>query len=620
MKPAFNFFLFVIFLMGCREIPSEITKTTLYRDVIQHYNTETISNEKKEAAIFLFKNMLQKHSLIDFNTDSLLTFISDSIEKGELPRINKRTAKILKQKSLLNTNPKIVYDFSIIKSHDLISHINITYNNWKHLAAKSRASYSDYCNFILPYRIKNEPIMKLQTKFLYNQFHSLKDSILKTDSIISTISNYIKSMNFRVNLTLSNHYPHPISPKHVFRLKVVPRCDDLVIALALAFRSIGIPAAYDFTPQWGDHPYYGHSWLAIKWDKKWHAFDAANGTYLNHLYKNESIPKIFRKIFTKTNEIDVTNEYRHTTDLTLHTISTTNRQNKTPAVAVFNKYNGFRIVDFGKKTRKKFVFNNLGRSVVYFSGWEEKGSFTPLADPVFIDSLGNITHLIPDWNNTQTCILYRKYPLTQGNRNRRKEKWSKSISGSWIEASNNHFVTIDTLIIFHNYNSYREETFQLNAKKKYKEVRFRCGPENQIATLKFFDKQHNLLKGKIIHDLGNGFKPEKIFDNDMLTWVWMGNPDRIVSVGYQFNSPQEISAIAVHTRNDGNHIVPGDKYELFVYSNGWQSLGIKVAKKQELKYDNIPSGGLYWLKNLSGGKEELPFMIDSSGNQFWAGQ
>ena len=94
----------------------------------------------------------------------------------------------------------------------------------------------------------------------------------------------------------------------------------------------------------------------------------------------------------------------------------------------------------------------------------------------------------------------------------------------------------------------------------------------------------------------------------------------IVSIGYSFNEPQPISGIAVHARNDGNHIIAGDLYELMVYDHGWKSLGLKEAIRQEITFDSIPEGGLFWLKNLSRGSEELPFMFDAEGNQFWVGQ
>jgi len=73
-------------------------------------------------------------------------------------------------------------------------------------------------------------------------------------------------------------------------------------------------------------------------------------------------------------------------------------------------------------------------------------------------------------------------------------------------------------------------------------------------------------------------------------------------------------------RNDGNQIVAGDNYELMVWDKGWKSLGVKKAAGQFLEYSEIPSGGYYWLKNLSNGTEELPFLISENGEQFWPGQ
>ena len=61
---------------------------------------------------------------------------------------------------------------------------------------------------------------------------------------------------------------------------------------------------------------------------------------------------------------------------------------------------------------------------------------------------------------------------------------------------------------------------------------------------------------------------------------------------------------------NGNTIFPGDDYELFYYQypEGWISLGMQTAEKEELIYTNVPAGSLYWLRNLSTGKEERIFV------------
>lgn len=61
-------------------------------------------------------------------------------------------------------------------------------------------------------------------------------------------------------------------------------------------------------------------------------------------------------------------------------------------------------------------------------------------------------------------------------------------------------------------------------------------------------------------------------------------------------------------RNDDNFIRIGDTYELFYYTaKGWKSLGQQIADSDELIYINAPEHALFWLRNLTRGREEQIF-------------
>ena len=80
--------------------------------------------------------------------------------------------------------------------------------------------------------------------------------------------------------------------------------------------------------------------------------------------------------------------------------------------------------------------------------------------------------------------------------------------------------------------------------------------------------------------------------------------------GIDLGTPQKITKIIYTPRNSANYIKNGQQYELFVSSkNGWESLGVQIPKADSLHYDNVPMGGLYYLKNYSEGKQERIFEI-----------
>ena len=81
--------------------------------------------------------------------------------------------------------------------------------------------------------------------------------------------------------------------------------------------------------------------------------------------------------------------------------------------------------------------------------------------------------------------------------------------------------------------------------------------------------------------------------------------------------PRALERIVYTARGDGNTIDIGDTYELFYWNGqGWSSLGKQEAANICLRFRNVPSGGLYWLRDLSKGKEERIFTYEQ-GRQVW---
>jgi hypothetical protein len=109
---------------------------------------------------------------------------------------------------------------------------------------------------------------------------------------------------------------------------------------------------------------------------------------------------------------------------------------------------------------------------------------------------------------------------------------------------------------------------------------------------------------------------QKAFDDDLGTYF--GRLTKGYSwTGFDLGSPKRITKIKYCPRSDTNFILEGDTYELCYWENGeWVPVGQKVAKDQFIEYDDIPSGALYVLHNLTKGKEERIFTYNN-GEQIW---
>lgn len=107
-----------------------------------------------------------------------------------------------------------------------------------------------------------------------------------------------------------------------------------------------------------------------------------------------------------------------------------------------------------------------------------------------------------------------------------------------------------------------------------------------------------------------GSKPEYAFDNNYNTYVGAA------SIGMDFKTPVQITSIRFVPRNANNMIVPGNSYMLLYYDGEWKEHKVLRAEHQYLDFENVPVATLYWLRNLTEGKEELPFFyID--GKQYF---
>lgn len=136
---------------------------------------------------------------------------------------------------------------------------------------------------------------------------------------------------------------------------------------------------------------------------------------------------------------------------------------------------------------------------------------------------------------------------------------------------------------------------------------------NPSSELIFYDGKNQLLSSTII-----GRKGEKLekMNNIIFNNYHINTSHWNVSM-IDLGEETEISKINLIAVNDDNYIVPNEVYELFYMDrDGWVSMGVKMATKDIIEFDDVPSGALYWLGNLTKGKEERIFTYEK-GNQIW---
>ena len=399
-------------------------------------------------------------------------------------------------------------------------------------------------------------------------------------------------------------------------------------------RYLGIPAAIDFTPNYGNRS-QGHSWsVLINPDGTSTLFHTGFAPGDSVFFVRDYIkPKVYRhrfqltrkivadfkgekdvpKLFRNPDFIDVTAEYCPVTDVTRTMPEGVN--GKVAYICVFDNENWVP-VHYGMIKGGKVTFSEMGRNVMYVSATCHDGKIVPFGNPFLVDSDGNVRDVNVNEHERVDMTLSRKYPFMSY-----KDEVNKRLDGGEFQASDNGNFT--NAVLLHSHKGLTDGNWYdipLQDTKKFRYVRY-IGPSGSycnINEIKFLSPDRETLDGEIIGTDGIfGKEKEKVFDGDILTGFEGTKPDGHW-VGIKFERPVAIGSIRYIPRTDGNCIEIGDEYELFYWALGrWISLGRKTASANRLTYEKVPAGGLYLLRDLTKGKEERIFTYENMKQIWW---
>lgn len=427
-----------------------------------------------------------------------------------------------------------------------------------------------------------------------------------------------------------------LSPKGytLFKAKSGKCLDEADFSIYLC-RHLGIPAAEDFAPQWGNRS-QGHSWsVIIKPDGKSVTFYAGNvpgdTVHYFHPYKK---PKVFRRCFSLNRKMaedmegetevpvlfqnprytDVTEEYCPISDVTMNVPCDFVENHRLAYICVFDNHNWVPVY-YGRIKGGKVTFKSMGRDIVYMAAVYENGQIVPFGDPFLLKKDGKIMSLKADIHKCQTMELVRKYPFMGA-----EDFFNFRMDGGQFQGSNHSDFSDSTVFYIHkgitDGNWY---DIPVKDDRTYKYLRYIGGKGSycNINELVFFDKGGKKVIGEIIGSEGEAWaRKENVFDGNILTGFCAKSPDGNW-VGLKLPSGTRISRLRFIPRNDGNCIEVGDDYVLYCWMESrWKELVHQKAKGNELCLTGIPSGGLYLLKDLTKGSEERIFSYEN-GLQVW---
>lgn len=633
MKHIYNWLLlllYAILLMACnKELDRRVERGLQFagenrkelEKVLEHYKKEP---EKLQAARFLIANMPNYHSYTSWEVDSLKSIIKSAIPlKGFILKDIKE-----KWKGVYFQKDSKIYDSHIITSKLLIENIDLSFEIWQNRPWSKRYTFDDFCEYILPYRIENEPLENWR-KMYYERYAPVLDSLYKGNDVVEAakvIVTYLKNEGFA-----SNHdfiLPH-LGASFLFENRIgscLENCDittyvlrALGIPVATDYYQIspvfqsrhywsalidttGLPVPFNYTEEEMTRGYYGKR----KAGKVFRRMFGVQPERYSGLYTNSTVPALFSDPFIK----DVSNGYfRNTIEVTIP--AKNKKENQFMYLAIWTGRN-YEAIDIGKIKRGKVTFKGLEMGIiyhpVYFNHENVKAAYYP-----FLLSKDSLAHFfIPDKTRLISKEIYRKYPMHGNIRGYLNNmKYTTIEADNRLDFKNAHLIYYvkDTPVI--NYNK-----IVLKKTVRYRYIRLSPRYSRRIQLAEFGVYSDTLAQKRFYPET---IIPDTVIDKAQLEqtswtidddWVSYYNAQtRGKPLIYDFGKPVEINSIVYIPRNDDNFIRIGDMYELFYQDGieGWISLGKQKANTYYLIYNNVPDNTVLWLCNHTRGKEERVF-------------
>ena len=565
-----------------------------FKKVIKHYNNPSDSL-KLQAAKFLIENMHDHYSASS-------TFINNFYKQIITDYPNQ---PFWIQKTILNTALNVddeyaeivfnkKYDTEIFDSDSLIQYIDNIFNKHDSCFWYKLYPFHDFCEYILPYRLWNEPIIS-NNDSLVQIIHN--EALIRTSphlpyyqydlpDITSCVRDIIHDLN--IIPTISINIPE-------FGIKQGFECKEIASANCYLYNSIGIPRVYDFVPHWGNKN-GRHAWATSPYKlttpfstyAKIYRRTYSHNPIPSTNYKNECIPSFFKDPFNK----DVTKQYGNTINLTVNTFPS---RQKFANIYLFIFNEGeWRPIAWKKLNNRKTVFEDLGKNVLYLPGYYSNNGLIVAGYPIIIKSDGTHHLLSPDKKHKQSMRLYRKYPM-----NLDKIAKIQDLSDAIILGYDTHLQHVDTLATIPS-NYMTQENIPIHPKRKLSYIKIMAKHTMRIAEISLFDNKKDLIS---FSPALNNHNEIAVCDNNNLTSTLTLN-----EITLKVDMTTEISELNILPANDDNWIAIGEHYELmYLDKGGWISCGRKIATNKYIEYDNVPANAVYILRNLSKGIEERPF-------------
>ena len=604
--------------------------------VLEHYSKLPEDTLKLQSAYFLIANMPYHYTIHDARIDSFKTYISEiEPQEGVWATFVKEIYGHLRE--TIQIKPDLYY----ITSDYLIRNIDFSFQIWQEMPWCKNYSFDTFCEEILPYRICNEPLEYWKEEY-YAAFRSIIDT-MEHDNNPEVI--YLKLLTHISEQSWI--YLHEMNSvgfgSSIILQKRIGTCKEQAEFITYILRTLGIPSGIDFYLQDPIYHTSSHFWnYARNKEGKHFTFDYYDSFYLANrrsqarklgkVYRNsyalqkESLPVKYKNSYIPSGKFanvflqDVSGDYFPDTHLTVHPEQPgLFKQGNLAYLCTFNQLEGWVPITWSKPRKGVVRFEHIEPNLLYQLRLIDKTQNIAVTKPFILRSNETPQFLNADMTHVQTMTLYRKFRLPFESPYYAR----RSVGGKFQVANKQDFSDSVTIHTIQKVADMSYEIIKPDNIGKFKYIRYLSsnGGYNNMAELQLFSNGKR-LRGKEIGTEGArdefpNSEKNSVFDDDPLSFFDALEADGSWA-GLAFDKPYHIDEIRYIFRNDDNNIRPGDKYELFYISNGeWLSAGRQTADTTLLIYEKVPANTLYWLRNLTRGKQERPFTYENDKQIWW---
>lgn len=605
--------------------------------------------EKYRAACFLIRNMPFYYSYEGKELDKYLLYFQ--VCAADRDRDERKITDSLKLADGIFHLSSLTKrkDIETVDSAFLVTHIEWAFKVWREQPWGKNVSFADFCEYILPYRIKDEPL-SLWREELYNRYNPLLDSLRHTSGgedplqAAQVVLAHLGRETYRATTTIPDG--PGVGPRTLeWR---VGTCREFTAGLVYACRALGIPCGVDYVILWGDR--VGRHFWNFTLDKagNGYAADSPSGTKKYWRECQDFSPKCKGKVYRTTfspneNILELWQKgvsvyptfcYPFFQDVTASYLSHSKRMVEIPEerfslhklkkgeliYLCLTKKQDWEPIDYTVYERGAIRFESVEGNVTCIVGSWNGQRLIPLSLPFYISEDPSVLHFYQPAKEKQTVSLTMKFHRLGD------DSLHIRMAGGVIEGSDRaDFRNADTLYIIPKTPYRLFSIVRLKTRKAYRYMRYKGEDWTHcnIAELSFYATTNDTvpLHGKIIgtpgcrgddgqHEYTNAFDGDvnTSFDYKEAADGW---------VGLDFGRPVRVAKAVYTPRNRVNFIYKGYDYELFYWEDGcWNSLGRQTATADSLLYQ-APVNALLYLRCYTEGQDEHVFEYRDGRQIFW---